>query len=94
MNTLVSQYLAKATDLSIYSQEQLEAIAHEINYRPHIGMVVRFHKRTTKGTFTVAGLFEKELDFLIFHASVLESQVHREYGSAFRNEIKLKLKKT
>ena len=39
-----------------------------------------------------ASLFEKEIDFLIFPASVLESQVHREYGSAFQNEIILEVK--
>ena len=34
----------------------------------------------------------EEIDFLIFHASVLESQVHRENGSSFRNNIILKVK--
>ena len=39
-----------------------------------------------------ASLFEEEIDFLIFPASVLESQVHREYASAFQNEIILEVK--
>ena len=41
MNGLVRQYLPKGTDLSIYSQEQLEAIADEINNRPRKGLGVR-----------------------------------------------------
>jgi IS30 family transposase len=41
MNGLVRQYLPKGTDLSIYSQEQLDAIADEINERPRIGLGVR-----------------------------------------------------
>ena len=35
------QYLPKGTDLSIYSQEQLDAIADEINNRPRKGLGVR-----------------------------------------------------
>jgi IS30 family transposase len=38
---LVRQYLPKGTDLSIYSQEQLDAIADEINNRPREGLGVR-----------------------------------------------------
>ena len=38
MNDLVRQYLPKGTDLSIYSQEQLDAIADEINNRPRKGL--------------------------------------------------------
>ena len=38
MNGLVRQYLPKGTDLSIYSQEQLDAIADEINNRPRKGL--------------------------------------------------------
>ena len=38
---LVRQYLPKGTDLSIYSQEQLDAIADEINNRPRKGLGVR-----------------------------------------------------
>ena len=38
---LARQYLPKGTDLSIYSQEQLDAIADEINYRPRKGLGVR-----------------------------------------------------
>jgi IS30 family transposase len=41
MNGLVRQYLPKGMDLSIYSQEQLVAIADEINERPLIGLGVR-----------------------------------------------------
>lgn len=41
MNGLVRQYLLKATDLSIYSQEQLAAIADEINDRPRKALGVR-----------------------------------------------------
>jgi transposase, IS30 family len=37
----VRQYLPKGTDLSIYSQEQLDAIADEINNRPRKGLGVR-----------------------------------------------------
>jgi len=37
-------------------------------------------------------LFEKEIDFIIFPTSVLESQVHREYGSSFQKEIILEVK--
>lgn len=40
-NGLVRQYLPKGTDLSIYSQEQLDAIADEINNRPRKGLGVR-----------------------------------------------------
>lgn len=41
MNGLVRQYRPKGTDLSIYSKEQLDAIADEINKRPRIGLGVR-----------------------------------------------------
>ena len=40
-NGLVRQYLPKGTDLSGYSQEQLDAIADEINRRPRKGLGVR-----------------------------------------------------
>lgn len=40
-NGLVRQYLPKGTDLSGYSQEQLDAIADEINTRPRKGLGVR-----------------------------------------------------
>lgn len=35
------KYLPKGTDLSIYSQEQLHAIANQIKKRPHKGLEVR-----------------------------------------------------
>jgi IS30 family transposase len=34
---MVRQYLPKGTDLFVYSQEQLDAIAHEVNNRPSQG---------------------------------------------------------
>lgn len=37
MNGLLRQYMPKGTDLSIYSQEQLDAIADQINNRPRKG---------------------------------------------------------
>jgi IS30 family transposase len=40
-NGLVRQYLPKGTDLSGYSQEQLDTIADEINNRPRKGLGVR-----------------------------------------------------
>ena len=40
-NGLVRQYLPKGTDLSIYSQELLDAIADAINNRPRKGLGVR-----------------------------------------------------
>ncbi len=41
MNGLVRQYLPKGTDLSVYSQKQLDAITDEINNRPIKGLDVR-----------------------------------------------------
>ncbi len=40
-NGLVRQYLPKGTDLSGFSQEQLDAIADQINNRPRKGLGVR-----------------------------------------------------
>jgi len=40
-NELVRKYLPKGADLSIYSQEQIDAIADQINNRPRKGMGVR-----------------------------------------------------
>ena len=40
-NGLVHQYFPKGADLPIYSQEQLDAIADEINGRPRKGLGVR-----------------------------------------------------
>jgi IS30 family transposase len=40
-NGLVRQYLPKGTDLSGYSQEQLDAIADQINNRPRKGLGIR-----------------------------------------------------
>jgi hypothetical protein len=34
MNGLLRQYMLKGTDLSAYSQQELDAIAEEINFRP------------------------------------------------------------
>jgi len=41
MNGLVRQYLLKGTDLSGYTQQQLDAIADEINLGPRKGFGVR-----------------------------------------------------
>lgn len=41
MKGLVRQYRPKGSNLSVYSQEQLDAIAAEINYRPRKGLGVR-----------------------------------------------------
>lgn len=41
MNGLLRQYMPKGTDLSVYSQEELDAIADEINFRPRIGLGLR-----------------------------------------------------
>jgi IS30 family transposase len=41
MIELICQYLTKGTDLSVYSQEQLDFIADQINIQPLKGLGVR-----------------------------------------------------
>ena len=41
MNGLVCQYLPKGTDMAVYSQVEIDAIADEINNRPRKGFGVR-----------------------------------------------------
>jgi hypothetical protein len=41
MNGLVCQYLPKGTDMAVYSQVEIDAIADEINNRPRKGLGVR-----------------------------------------------------
>ena len=43
MSGVVRQYLTNGTNLSVHSQEQLDARADEINERPRIGLDVRSH---------------------------------------------------
>ena len=63
-------------------------------YKMRIKHLRSVHKRVglVCQNFLAVSLFEKEIDFLIFPSSVLESQVHREYASAFQNEIILEIK--
>lgn len=63
INGLVRQYLPKGTDLSGYSQEQLDAIADEINNRPRKGLGVR----------TPLAVY---LQLLLTHAQPQSSLVH------------------
>ena len=41
MNGLVRQYLPKGTDLFVYSQKEMDAIADEVNNRSRKGLGVR-----------------------------------------------------